>query len=218
MIARFLKNFLYRKLALKRRDVLLFFIFFAIFFVSKNFILDKFLNFSAMPYNISLKSKDDWKITVVKKENADLKNLLDIKQSRKNVVFGKVLTNIYSTSTFWAVFSDASHIEKGMIVWARDSRIGDRLIGFVESKKNNCVKIKPLTNRSSRFSANLLNGSGLLLKGTGRALSIALSNAECIVFDELVVLGELKVGRVKNENTVSVPSFARVKWICINIS
>jgi len=239
MLIRWIKHFLYKKIAIRRRDILFIVFFFSLFYVTKDIILSAYLKFSAAPYAIGqvLVNKEyDIQKALLKKENEELRELLSLQQEvKRKIVFGRVMTNIYAGSSFWVIVKDSSLIKKGMIVWAQQSlkqtslldklykvgkediKVGYRLIGFVELVQNGYVKVRPVTHVSSRFSAQTVDGDGLLLKGNMRGMDIVVMNNLKTAGKVLVVYENgLKIG-VINGKHVDCLDFAGIKWVCIDV-
>ncbi len=246
MIFRALKNYLYGKISIRGRDIVFCAILFALFYIAKDFILKKYLEFSFVPYNVVLLAdfsssnaksggqKYDMQNALLKKENEELREMLNLPQELPyKIVFAKVLTNIYAGSDFWVLVKDASLVHKGMIVWARHTNsarlldnlstsskkydIGPRLIGFVQQVNGQYVKVRPITHLFSRFSAQTIDGDGVLVKGNMRSLDIILSNKQELKDGQIVVYDNwLKVGIVCGKH-VECLDFAKIRWVYINV-
>lgn len=238
MIFSALTNWLYRKAKLRRRDLIFVAFFFGIFYFSKNFILESYLKIASKSYNENLVSKNlgpeykkylknDFEKALLIKENERLKKLLNlpiekynIEKHKKQVIFAKILTNIFSSSSFWVVVTDSSKIKKSAQVWVYEFDNGisyQRLIGFVESINGSYIKVLPITHNKIRFSAQTMNGVGLLLKGNNRKLKIILTNIENMkdLIGQIVMLDNKLVGKIVNKNEIVLKNFANIKWVCI---
>ncbi len=222
---RFFKKFIYKRFAIHRRDIVFCLVFFILFFSFKNMLITYYLQISAKHYvrNFTIDDKSyDFQSAVLVEENKHLKQLLDLpKEKGKKIIFGKVLNNIYANSPFWAYFMEADKIKQDDVVWYQDMKIGKRLIGFVIDKKNNFVRIKPITHPSVRFSAQTMEGIGLLLKGHVVNCKIMLFNSNEInnAVNSLVVYDDyLKVGILRNNHSVDIKDFINIKVICVSVA
>lgn len=217
------KRVIHNKYGIHRRDIFVFITFFAIFFLAKEQIIESYLNIAAKKYiKINGISTIDLSKLALQQENAELKHLLALdnqaKSAEHEVVFAKVLSNIYSSTTFWIYVKDSSKIKKNQAVWCDDSRIGKRIIGFVEYIHKNYVKVIPITHKNAKFSAKTLDGSNLLLQGNNLRCKIILSSSEHVAENSLVIFDDIfKVGITRNDQTVECKEFKGIKFVCINI-
>lgn len=145
MIFRYLKNWLYRKAAIRRRDIIFIVFFIGIFYLLKPYIIGAYLKLLSEGYDSLIVFSQSEKVqktydvekAMLAQENVMLHQLLNLPyKKRSKVIFGKVMTNIYSSSSFWILVKDSTKIKEEMPVWAPDIRQKSLLSANLEKNEN----------------------------------------------------------------------------------